>query len=60
MDAKASASDIVGGGNILWFDTHVSYMNYDAYMVFARSGGGRAPAGTSEYTAIYRWMIDAW
>jgi len=49
-----------GGGSILWFDTHVSSQKYDNHMTFARSGGGRAPAGTPEATAITKWMTDAW
>jgi len=48
-----------GGGSVLWFDTHVSSFKYDAYMEFARSGGGRARAGVGEYTSILKWMIDA-
>jgi prepilin-type processing-associated H-X9-DG protein len=47
------------GGNILWFDTHVSFSKYDAHMKFARTGGGRAPAGMGENQAVNNWLIDA-
>jgi prepilin-type N-terminal cleavage/methylation domain-containing protein/prepilin-type processing-associated H-X9-DG protein len=49
-----------GGGNVLWFDTHVSYSRYDSHMAFARSGGGRAPAGATEVASVLKWLNDSW
>jgi prepilin-type N-terminal cleavage/methylation domain-containing protein/prepilin-type processing-associated H-X9-DG protein len=49
-----------GGGNILWFDTHVSYSKYDKHMAFARSGGGRAPSTATEVQAVLKWLNNSW
>jgi len=49
-----------GGGNILWFDSHVSHSKYDTHMKFARSGGGRAPAGATEVQAVLKWLNNSW
>jgi prepilin-type N-terminal cleavage/methylation domain-containing protein/prepilin-type processing-associated H-X9-DG protein len=48
------------GGNILWFDTHVSYSKYDKHMAFARSGGGRAPTTATETQAVLKWLNNSW
>jgi prepilin-type N-terminal cleavage/methylation domain-containing protein/prepilin-type processing-associated H-X9-DG protein len=48
------------GGNVLWFDSHVSYSKYDKHMAFARSGGGRAPATATETQAVLKWLNDSW
>jgi len=48
-----------GGGNILWFDTHVSYFKLERYMEFGRSGAGRGnPAKMGEGGIILNWMSD--
>jgi len=48
-----------GGGNILWFDTHVSYFKLERYMEFGRSGAGRGnPAKMGEGGIILSWMAD--
>jgi len=47
-----------GGGNILWFDNHVSYYKYDPYMAFARSGGGRKDPKDDEQQTISKWLHD--
>jgi prepilin-type N-terminal cleavage/methylation domain-containing protein/prepilin-type processing-associated H-X9-DG protein len=49
-----------GGGNILWFDSHVSFSKYDTHMAFARSGGGRASSTATEAQAVLKWMNDSW
>jgi prepilin-type N-terminal cleavage/methylation domain-containing protein/prepilin-type processing-associated H-X9-DG protein len=45
------------GGNVLWFDSHVSYTKYDSYMTLGRSGGGLMdPTLLTEAARILQWL----
>ena len=47
-----------GGGNVLWFDTHVSYIKYDTYMKFARTLANTAAA--NDWPNPQNFMISNW
>ena len=49
-----------GGGNILWFDGHVSYMKYDSYITFAQTCAGSAAAGSTSWPNAQNFLTGNW